>query len=95
MKHGITPYSNDPEAVFQAFRLRHYAVKKGRRSKYLSISEGVEYEEHDIELFKVSEQINCFLDQEGRTYSCTSCVNIGKKGGSEVYPLPPWPIFIA
>jgi len=87
MKLGIILYSNDPETVFQAFRLGIFSLNKGDQVNMFLLAKGVECEDLDNENFDVTEQIKGFIDLGGRTFSCTSCMRIRKKGESEVCPL--------
>ena len=87
MKFGIVLYSNDPETAYQAFRLGTFSLNKGDEVNMFLLAKGVECDELDTEKFKVTEQIQSFLDQGGKTYSCTSCMKIRKKGASGACPL--------
>jgi sulfur relay (sulfurtransferase) complex TusBCD TusD component (DsrE family) len=87
MKLGIILYTNDPETVFQAFRLGIFSLKQGDQVNMFLLAKGVECEDLDTDQFKVSEQIQGFLDQGGKTFSCTSCMKIRQKGATEVCPL--------
>jgi len=87
MKLGLLIYSNDPETVFQAFRLGNFALKKGDEVKAFLLGKGVECDSIDTEKFKVTDQIAEFLRNGGKTYSCTSCLKIRTKEATEACPL--------
>ena len=87
MKLGVVIYSNDPETVLQAFRLSNFALKKGDDVKAFLLGKGVECDSVDTEKFKVTDQIREFLDNGGRTFSCTSCLKLRSKDATEVCPL--------
>ena len=87
MKLGIILYSNDPETVFQAFRLGIFSLKKGDEVRMFLLTKGVECEDLDSEQYKITDQIREYLDLGGKTFSCTSCMRIRKKGATEVCPL--------
>ena len=87
MKLGIILYSNDPETVFQAFRLGLYGLNQGDEVNVFLLAKGVECEDLDNEKFSITEQIRNFIDLGGKTYSCTSCMKIRQKGATEACPL--------
>jgi uncharacterized protein involved in oxidation of intracellular sulfur len=87
MKFGIILYSNDPETVFQAFRLGIFSLKQGDEVKMFLLARGVECEDLDSEKFKITDQIREYLSLGGKTFSCTSCMKIRQKGATEVCPL--------
>lgn len=87
MKLGMILYSNDPETVFQAFRLGIFALKKGDGVDVFLLAKGVECESLDTSQFNVSALIREFVNLGGRTYSCTSCLKIRGKEGTEICPL--------
>ena len=80
-------YSNDPETVFQAFRLGIYSLSKGDHVNMFLLAKGVECEDLDAENFNMIVQIKAFLEKSGKTYSCTSCMKIRQKGQTEACPL--------
>jgi len=50
VKIGIIIYSNDPETVWNAFRLGNYAIKEGDEVKAFLSGKGVESESIDMKL---------------------------------------------
>jgi sulfur relay (sulfurtransferase) complex TusBCD TusD component (DsrE family) len=87
MRLGVIIHSNDPETVFQAFRLGNFALKKGDEVRVFLIGKGVECDSIDNEKFKVTDQIREFLASGGKTFSCTSCLKLRDKGETEACPL--------
>ena len=65
MKLGIIIYSNDPESVWNAFRLGNYAIKEGDEVKAFLSGKGVESESIDTEAFNVTGQMRSFIDGGG------------------------------
>lgn len=61
MKLGIIIYSNDPESVWNAFRLGNYAIKEGDEVKAFLSGKGVESESIDTKAFNVTEQMRASL----------------------------------
>ncbi len=87
MKLGIVLYSNDPEIVYQAFRLCIFSLKKGDQVDVFLLAKGVECENIDTERYNVSDQIDEFLSLGGKLYSCTTCIKARGKEKMEVCPL--------
>jgi len=87
MKLGMVLYSNDPETVYQAFRLGNYALGQGDTVNMFLLAKGVECEDLDNEQFNVTDEIKDFLDAGGKTYSCTSCMRLRDKGETNVCTL--------
>jgi len=63
MKLGIVIYSNDSETVWNAFRFGNYSLKEGDAVKIFLLAKGVECEKLDTEHFKVTEQMDSFIDR--------------------------------
>ncbi len=87
MKLGIIIYSNDPESVWNAFRLGNYAIKEGDEVKAFLSGKGVESESVDTEAFNVTEQMRSFIDGGGTILACGTCLKIRQSEGSEMCPL--------
>jgi len=87
MKLGIIIYSNDPETVWNAFRLGNFAVKAGDEVKVFLLGKGVECELIDTDKFKVTEQIKELVAGGGKIFACGTCLKIRHRSGSAVCPL--------
>lgn len=87
MKLGIIIYSNDPETVWNAFRLANFVSKSGDAVKVFLLGKGVECESIDTEKFKVTDQIKLFIDSGGKILACGTCLEIRHRSGSPVCPL--------
>ncbi|HNU36253.1 MAG TPA: DsrE family protein [Methanomassiliicoccales archaeon] len=87
MKLGMILYSNDPETVYQAFRLGIFSLGQGDQVNMFLLAKGVECEDLDNEQFNITKEIRAFLDAGGRTYSCTSCMKLRAKGETSACPL--------
>jgi uncharacterized protein involved in oxidation of intracellular sulfur len=68
MKLGIVISSNDPETVWNAFRLGVFSLKDGNEVKIFLMAKGVECESLDTDNFKVTEQMRSFIDNRGRIF---------------------------
>lgn len=87
MKLGFVIYSNDPETVWNAFRLGNYALKEGDETGVFLMAKGVECESLDTDRFKVTEQIKSFVSGGGQIYACGTCLKIRNSQGSDICPL--------
>ncbi|MEJ2180434.1 MAG: DsrE family protein [Gammaproteobacteria bacterium] len=87
MKLGIVIYSNDTETVWNAFRLGVFALKKGDQVRCFLLGKGVECEQLDTDQFKVTEQINSFVKEDGEIFACGTCLEVRQAKSSEVCPL--------
>lgn len=87
MKLGIIIYSNDPETVWNAFRLANFALKAGDEVKVFLLAKGVECELIDTDKFKVTEQMKRFVDNGGQILACGTCLKIRHSSGSQICPL--------
>ena len=87
MKLGIIIYSNDPESVWNAFRLGNYPIKEGDQVKAFLSGKGVESESIDTEAFNVTEQMRSFVEGGGAIFACGTCLKIRQSAGSETCPL--------
>ena len=87
MKLGIVIYSNDPETVFNAFRLGVFSLAKGDGVRVFLLAKGVESETLDDSKFKISEQMQSFVDANGEIFACSTCLNIRKYKSSDMCPM--------
>lgn len=87
MKIGMVIYSNDPETVWNAFRFGNFALSEGDSVKVFLLAKGVECESLNTDKFKVTDQINKFVENGGKIFACGTCLTIRKKEGSEICPL--------
>jgi DsrE/DsrF-like family. len=87
VKLGIIIYSNDPESVWNAFRLGNYPIKEGDQVKAFLSGKGVESESIDTEAFNVTEQMRSFVEGGGAIFACGTCLKIRHSAGSETCPM--------
>lgn len=86
MKIGIVVYSNDPETVWNAFRLANTALEGGDAVSVFLLGKGVECESLDTERFEITEQMTKFAERDGRILACGTCLRIRNAKGSELCP---------
>lgn len=87
MKLGIIIYSNDAEAVWNAFRLGVFSLKQKDEVKVFLLAKGVECESLDEHKFKVTDQMKEFVSNGGEIFACGTCLQIRNSTGSEICPL--------
>lgn len=87
MKLGIIIYSNDPETVWNAFRLGYFALKEDDEVKVFLLAKGVECESLDTNKFKVTQQIRSLVNNGGKIFACGTCLKIRQSDGSDVCPV--------
>ncbi len=87
MKIGIVIYSNDPETVWNAFRFGIFALEEGDEVKVFFLAKGVECESLDTDKFKITEQMQSFLNNGGKIFACGTCLKIRLSEGSGMCPL--------
>lgn len=87
MKLGIVIYSTDAETVWNAFRLGVFSLKQGDQAKVFLLAKGVECESVDTDDFKVTAQMQDFVDNGGAIFACGTCLKIRHSEGSELCPL--------
>jgi len=87
MKIGIVIYSNDPETVWNAFRLATFSLKQEDTVKIFLLAKGVECESLDTDRFDVTKEITGFIQSGGEIFACGTCLKIRQSEGSEICPL--------
>jgi len=87
MKLGIVIYSNDPETVWNAFRLANFSLNEKNKVKIFLLAKGVDCESIDTEKFNVTKQLKLFVANKGQILACGSCLKIRHSQGSQTCPL--------
>lgn len=87
MKIGIIISQNDPETVWNAFRLGNFSLDKRHNVKIFLIGKGVEYEEINDKNFNIKELVKNFLKDGGRIFACGTCLKSRHKEGTAICPL--------
>lgn len=87
MKLGIVIYSTDAESVWNAFRLGAFALNQGDQVQAFLLAKGVECETLDTDKFKVTEQMQAYVNAGGEILACGTCLKIRNSEGSEMCPL--------
>lgn len=76
MKLGIVISSNDPETVWNAFRLGNFALGQGDAIHVFLLGKGVECESLDTEQFAVTQAMRELADRGGKIDACGTCLKL-------------------
>jgi uncharacterized protein involved in oxidation of intracellular sulfur len=87
MQIGIVIYSTDAETVWNGFRFGVFALKQGDQVKAFLLAQGVECEKLNTDQFKVTEQMQAFVDNGGKILACGTCLKLRHSEGTELCPL--------
>ncbi|MFA5779339.1 MAG: DsrE family protein [Elusimicrobiota bacterium] len=87
MKLGIIIYSNDAEAIWNAFRLANLALTEKNEVKIFLLAKGVEYESLSNEKFNILKLAQDFVNNNGEILACGTCLKQRQKEGTELCPL--------
>jgi uncharacterized protein involved in oxidation of intracellular sulfur len=87
MKLALVIYSNDPETVWNAFRLGVHSLKQGDAVGVFLFGRGVEAERLDDSRFPLGEVMQDFVAAGGSVLACGTCLKLRQQGGSELCPL--------
>lgn len=88
MKLGIILQSNNPEHVYNTFRLGLVSLKAGHMVEVFLMSEGSELDAiSDTKDFDISVKVAEFKELKGEIYACGSCLKVRGKEESKVCPV--------
>ncbi|MBT9614118.1 MAG: DsrE family protein [Burkholderiales bacterium] len=76
MKLGIVISSNDPETVWNAFRVGSFALGQGDAVNVFLLGKGVECESLDTEHFAVTQVMWELADRGGKIDACGTCLKL-------------------
>jgi len=86
MKLGIVISTNEPETVWNAYRLANFALNEGDKVKVFLLAKGVE-SETESEKYNVKEQISSFLKNGGEILACGTCMKSRHIDSRDTCPL--------
>ena len=87
MKIGIVIYSGGSETVWNAFRFGNFALAMDDEVRVFLLGKGVESELIDTDKFKVTEQLQMFVNNGGRILACGTCLKIHQLEASEMFTV--------
>jgi uncharacterized protein involved in oxidation of intracellular sulfur len=86
-KIGIIISSNDPETVWNAFRLANYSVQEGDTVSIFLIGKGVETPTMSSKDYDVKGLMEKFYDAGGKILACGTCLKSRNNEGSKLCPV--------
>jgi uncharacterized protein involved in oxidation of intracellular sulfur len=86
-KLGIVLTSNDPETVFNVFRLANFSADSGDTVSIFLLGKGVELENLKSRKFDITGQVKRFLTNGQKIMACSTCLKMRDSKGSDVCPL--------
>jgi len=87
MKLGILVTTNDPELVWNVFRLAIFSLAEKDEVKIFFMSKGVEYDQIKHETFDVLKMAKDYLTLGGKLFACSTCMELRKKPYSDLLPM--------
>ncbi|MFH0927707.1 MAG: DsrE family protein [Candidatus Micrarchaeota archaeon] len=87
MNIGIIIGTNEPEVVWNAFRLANLSLKSGHGVKVFLINSGVEAQSINDGKHGIKEQIEKFVQNKGVILACATCLKARAKGESASCPI--------
>ncbi|NQY08755.1 MAG: DsrE family protein [Flavobacteriales bacterium] len=87
MKLGIVIYSNDPETVWNGFRLGIFSLKQNNQVKIFLSAKGVEAEELPADKFDVPDLMNEFVKNGGEILACATAFKVRGSMGTKLCPM--------
>jgi len=86
MKLGIIIGTDEPETVWNAYRLANFSLKEGDEVRVFLLAKGVE-SETGSEKYNVKEQISSFLSNGGEIRACGTCMKSRQMDSRDTCPL--------
>ena len=87
MKLGIIAYSNEPEIVWNAFRLANFSLSVGDEVNVFLLGKGVDTGSADTDKINVSEQIHTFARRNGKIFACGTCLEFHQLEAPAIYTV--------
>lgn len=87
MKLGIVISSNDPETVWNAFRLGVFSSGKSDAVKIFLLAKGVECESLVTDKFPIVDEMSSFIESGGEILACGTCLEHRQSAGTEMCPI--------
>jgi len=86
MKLGIIIGTDEPETVWNVYRLANFALNEGDKVRVFLLAKGVESEVGN-EKYNVREQIDQFTSKGGEIYACGTCLKSRNMESRDTCPL--------
>lgn len=86
-KIGIVISSNDPETVWNAFRLANYSIEQGDTVSVFLLGKGVEAPNIISKDFDVKKMMETFSNNKGNIFACGTCLQMRNIEGTKLCPV--------
>src|SRR3989344_1236790 len=86
MKLGIIISTNEPETVWNVYRLASFALNEGDKVRVFLLVSGVE-SETGSEKYDVKKQVAQFISKGGQIYACGTCMKSRQMNSKNTCPL--------
>jgi len=86
MKIGIIIYSSGVETVWNAFRHGVFSLTQGDTCSAFLLAKSVVSKSLHADRFPVRTQMQAFVDADGISLACDTCLKLGKSEGTEFCP---------
>lgn len=86
-KIGIVISSNDPETIWNAFRLANYSIEQGDTVSVFLLGKGVESSTISNKDFDINGIMETFSNNKGKILACGTCLQIRKAEGTKICPV--------
>ena len=87
MKIGIIISSNDAETVWNALRFANFCLGQHDETKIFLMGKGVECEKIDTDKYHVTEELQKFIQLNGKIFACGTCIKSRNQKDSELCPI--------
>ncbi len=86
MKLAVILSSKQAETNWNAFRLANLALSKGDAVSVFLVGEGVEYGKNTSAQFDITQQVQKFMESDGKIIACGTCMAIRKQKSTQECP---------
>lgn len=87
LKLGLVLTQDDPETVFNAFRVAQYSLEQGDEVSVFLLGKGVDLERIQDPRYNVQEKARAFASAGGRILACGTCLQMHNSAGSTLCPV--------
>ncbi len=88
MRLGIIISTDDPETIWNVFRIANFSIKEGDEVKVFLIGKGVGYEKLSTEQFNLLEQAKEFVEsEEAEILACGTCLELRDQESTGLCPV--------
>jgi uncharacterized protein involved in oxidation of intracellular sulfur len=87
IKVGIVLSTDDPETVFNVFRLANFSADSGDTVSVFLLGKGVMLDRIKDPKFDIAAQVSRFLTNGQKIMACATCLKFHESPGSEICPI--------